>query len=66
MQSETSGASWGRSQGGHLSLAYVATPPAPVHGVLTKYVNLGKGFRPRYFVLSNGVLAYYKARRKQP
>ena len=31
-----------------------------VVGVLTKYVNLGKGWRHRLFVLKNGVLQYYK------
>ena len=31
-----------------------------VVGVLTKYVNLGKGWRHRLFVLRNGVLQYYK------
>lgn len=32
----------------------------PFHGVLAKYVNLTTGYRPRYFVLMNGVLVYYK------
>jgi hypothetical protein len=29
-------------------------------GVLLKYVNLGKGWRHRLFVLRGGVLRYYK------
>lgn len=33
-----------------------------VVGVLVKYVNLGKGWRHRLFVLQNGVLRYYKVR----
>ena len=31
-----------------------------VAGVLVKYVNFGKGWRHRFFVLQNGVLRYYK------
>lgn len=31
-----------------------------VAGVLVKYVNFGKGWRHRLFVLQNGVLRYYK------
>ena len=31
-----------------------------VAGVLIKYVNFGKGWRHRLFVLQNGVLRYYK------
>ena len=31
-----------------------------VAGILFKYVNLGKGWRPRFFVLHDGVLTYYK------
>jgi hypothetical protein len=33
-----------------------------VAGVLIKYVNFGKGWRHRLFVLQNGVLRYYKVR----
>jgi len=29
-------------------------------GVLYKWVNYGKGWRPRWFVLQDGVLSYYK------
>ena len=29
-------------------------------GVLYKYVNLGKGWRPRFFVLHDRILRYYK------
>lgn len=31
-------------------------------GVLVKYVNFGKGWRHRLFVLKGGVLRYYKVR----
>lgn len=39
-------------------------PPAPaaVAGVLHKWVNYGKGWRSRWFVLEGGVLSYYKLR----
>jgi len=33
-----------------------------VAGVLVKFVNLGKGWRSRLFVLKHGVLRYYKVR----
>lgn len=40
--------------------------PAPkqdaVVGVLHKWVNYGKGWRSRWFVLEDGVLSYYKLR----
>ena len=31
-----------------------------IAGVLVKYVNFGKGWRHRLFVLQDGVLRYYK------
>ncbi|KAI6689378.1 hypothetical protein NL676_026206 [Syzygium grande] len=31
-----------------------------VSGILYKWVNYGKGWRPRWFVLQDGVLSYYK------
>ncbi|KAK2659621.1 hypothetical protein Ddye_006154 [Dipteronia dyeriana] len=31
-----------------------------IAGVLLKWVNYGKGWRPRWFVLQDGVLSYYK------
>ncbi|KAJ0971624.1 hypothetical protein J5N97_019583 [Dioscorea zingiberensis] len=31
-----------------------------IAGVLQKWVNYGKGWRPRWFVLQDGVLSYYK------
>lgn len=31
-----------------------------VAGVMSKWVNLGKGWRPRLFVLKDGVLRYYR------
>ncbi|CAL4907114.1 unnamed protein product [Urochloa decumbens] len=48
-------------------LAAAASPPPPqpaaaVAGVLHKWVNYGKGWRSRYFVLEDGVLSYYKLR----
>ncbi|CAN6355791.1 unnamed protein product [Urochloa humidicola] len=48
--------------------AAAPTPPPPqpavaaVAGVLHKWVNYGKGWRSRYFVLEDGVLSYYKLR----
>uniref|UniRef100_A0ACD5Y5P6 Uncharacterized protein n=1 Tax=Avena sativa TaxID=4498 RepID=A0ACD5Y5P6_AVESA len=36
--------------------------PADVAGVLQKWVNYGKGWRSRWFVLEDGVLSYYKLR----
>ncbi|CAD6270171.1 unnamed protein product [Miscanthus lutarioriparius] len=45
-----------------------APPPTPapqqdaVAGVLHKWVNYGKGWRSRWFVLEDGVLSYYKLR----
>ncbi|XP_057974155.1 oxysterol-binding protein-related protein 1C-like isoform X2 [Malania oleifera] len=32
-----------------------------VSGILYKWVNYGKGWRPRWFVLHDGVLSYYKS-----
>jgi len=31
-----------------------------IAGILYKWVNYGKGWRPRWFVLQDGVLSYYK------
>jgi hypothetical protein len=31
-----------------------------ISGILYKWVNYGKGWRPRWFVLQDGVLSYYK------
>lgn len=31
-----------------------------ISGILFKWVNYGKGWRPRWFVLQDGVLSYYK------
>nr|GEU96883.1 hypothetical protein [Tanacetum cinerariifolium] len=31
-----------------------------ISGILNKWVNYGKGWRPRWFVLQDGVLSYYK------
>ncbi|XP_039839121.1 oxysterol-binding protein-related protein 1D-like [Panicum virgatum] len=39
-----------------------AAAAAAVAGVLHKWVNYGKGWRSRYFVLEDGVLSYYKLR----
>ncbi|XP_062217133.1 oxysterol-binding protein-related protein 2A-like [Phragmites australis] len=38
-------------------------PPA-VAGVLYKWTNIGKGWRPRWFLIRNDVLAYSKIRRR--
>ncbi|KAF7071274.1 hypothetical protein CFC21_076644 [Triticum aestivum] len=38
------------------------TTPPVVSGVLHKWVNYGKGWRSRWFVLEDGVLSYYKLR----
>ena len=52
-----------------LAAAPAPAPPPPqpaaaaaVAGVLHKWVNYGKGWRSRYFVLEDGVLSYYKLR----
>ncbi|KAE8805350.1 oxysterol-binding protein-related protein 1D [Hordeum vulgare] len=49
-----------------LSAPPEAAPPQPtppvVSGVLHKWVNYGKGWRSRWFVLEDGVLSYYKLR----
>ncbi|KAG6419815.1 hypothetical protein SASPL_116327 [Salvia splendens] len=34
-----------------------------ISGILHKWVNYGKGWRPRWFVLQDGVLSYYKINR---
>lgn len=45
---------------------HVAEPPANpmvgtrVAGILLKWINCGKRWRPRWFVLQDGVLSYYK------
>lgn len=31
-----------------------------ISGILHKWVNYGRGWRPRWFVLKGGVLSYYK------
>ncbi|KAL8492995.1 hypothetical protein ACS0TY_024269 [Phlomoides rotata] len=31
-----------------------------ISGILYKWVNYGRGWRPRWFVLQDGVLSYYK------
>ncbi|XP_020237570.1 oxysterol-binding protein-related protein 1C [Cajanus cajan] len=55
-------------------IANGSLPPAPaavdvrindlvgngISGILHKWVNYGKGWRPRWFVLQDGVLSYYK------
>ena len=43
-------------------MASLNAPGQIVAGVLIKYVNFGKGWRHRLFVLQNGVLRYYKVR----
>ncbi|XVE95415.1 hypothetical protein REPUB_Repub02eG0095100 [Reevesia pubescens] len=62
----------GMSLGRESTTALAAAPPPQVDvkindifgngisGVLYKWVNYGKGWRPRWFVLQDGVLSYYK------
>lgn len=40
--------------------AEISKPHESVAGILYKWVNFGKGWRPRWFVLKEGVLSYYK------
>ncbi|EXB82467.1 Oxysterol-binding protein-related protein 1D [Morus notabilis] len=42
------------------SKVFGATGGGGVAGILYKWVNYGKGWRPRWFVLEDGVLSYYK------
>ncbi|KAI5079641.1 hypothetical protein GOP47_0005120 [Adiantum capillus-veneris] len=42
------------------SQAEVFEPHGSVAGILYKWVNFGKGWRVRWFVLKDGVLSYYK------
>ncbi|KAI3688952.1 hypothetical protein L2E82_46898 [Cichorium intybus] len=48
----------------HHALPNVTEPPpmvgTRVSGVLHKWINCGKRWRPRWFVLQDGVLSYYK------
>ncbi|KAI3673077.1 hypothetical protein L6452_39187 [Arctium lappa] len=54
----------------HVLSNYVAPPPTAVSGdiagtmrvsgILLKWVNCAKGWRPRWFLLQDGVLSYYK------
>ncbi|KAM0887574.1 hypothetical protein ACQ4PT_028926 [Festuca glaucescens] len=37
---------------------------AAVAGVLSKWTNIGRGWRPRWFAIRGGVLAYWKIRRR--
>ncbi|TVU31771.1 hypothetical protein EJB05_23471 [Eragrostis curvula] len=41
-----------------------AAPAPAVAGVLYKWTNIGKGWRPRWFAIRGGVLAYSKIRRR--
>ena len=43
-----------------LRLLHSAAHVQVIAGVLVKYVNFGKGWRHRLFVLQDGVLRYYK------
>ncbi|KAA3449629.1 oxysterol-binding protein-related protein 1C-like isoform X1 [Gossypium australe] len=74
--SQRNGTPLGREVSKALNLAPVPAPaPAPppqvdvkinnivgngISGVLYKWVNYGKGWKPRWFVLQDGVLSYYK------
>ncbi|RLN40126.1 oxysterol-binding protein-related protein 1B-like [Panicum miliaceum] len=59
--------------GGGLAAGDRSPPPEPagaegeapaVAGVLYKWTNIGKGWRPRWFAIRGGVLAYSKIRRR--
>ncbi|CAL4915492.1 unnamed protein product [Urochloa decumbens] len=58
--------------GGGLAAGTRSPPPEPadaaaapaVAGVLYKWTNIGKGWRPRWFAIRGGVLAYSKIRRR--
>jgi oxysterol-binding protein 1 len=41
-----------------------AAPAPVVAGVLYKWTNIGRGWRPRWFAIRGGVLAYSKIRRR--
>uniref|UniRef100_A0ACD5TMX9 Uncharacterized protein n=1 Tax=Avena sativa TaxID=4498 RepID=A0ACD5TMX9_AVESA len=41
-----------------------AADGAAVAGVLNKWTNIGRGWRPRWFAIRGGVLAYWKIRRR--
>ncbi|KAL4278052.1 hypothetical protein GQ457_03G029720 [Hibiscus cannabinus] len=70
--SQRNGTSLGRDVTTALTSAPVPAPPPQVDvkindivgngisGVLYKWVNYGKGWKPRWFVLQDGVLSYYK------
>ncbi|GMI90589.1 OSBP(oxysterol binding protein)-related protein 1C [Hibiscus trionum] len=70
--SQRHGTSLGREVTTALTSAPVLAPPPQVDvkindivgngisGVLYKWVNYGKGWKPRWFVLQDGVLSYYK------
>nr|CAB3495302.1 unnamed protein product [Digitaria exilis] len=63
---------WPGSGGGGLAAGDRSPPPPPaaegeapaVAGVLYKWTNIGKGWRPRWFAIRGGVLAYSKIRRR--
>ncbi|CAL4940543.1 unnamed protein product [Urochloa decumbens] len=57
--------------GGGIAAGARSPPPEPadaaapaVAGVLYKWTNIGKGWRPRWFAIRGGVLAYSKIRRR--
>ncbi|KAH1064828.1 hypothetical protein J1N35_029815 [Gossypium stocksii] len=70
--SQRNGTPLGREVSKALNLAPAPAPPPQVDvkinnivgngisGVLYKWVNYGKGWKPRWFVLQDGVLSYYK------
>ncbi|KAK5832624.1 oxysterol-binding protein-related protein 1C-like isoform X1 [Gossypium arboreum] len=70
--SQRNGTPLGREVSKALNLAPAPAPPQQVDvkinnivgngisGVLYKWVNYGKGWKPRWFVLQDGVLSYYK------
>ena len=50
----------------HLGAGVSAYEEAPsMKGYLAKYTNVARGYNPRWFVLSNGVLSYYRTREEE-
>jgi hypothetical protein len=58
------GGGGGENDGGDCSPAAPAADGAAVAGVLSKWTNIGSGWRPRWFAIRGGVLAYWKIRRR--
>ncbi|KAM7510999.1 hypothetical protein LguiB_009874 [Lonicera macranthoides] len=50
----------GRRSAGEAEAKIMDIVGSGICGVLYKWVNFGKGWRPRWFILQDGVLSYYK------